>query len=215
MLPSPYIPGLPGMQLKHLTSEHASLWERMMEEYSALRLTLSMVPYIVQRRRHRAAAGLRRPTGRPPAKPDYLVLVNSFFGLEVAKDLPPLVRAIGPVLSDEYPDVPPESPLAAFLASHRRILYVSFGTHMETPGWRKRRMVEGMQQAMQEGDIDGVVWAMKKPVDEKRRAGSDLMIREGRNVNKTPQNAAFDIGTSRTTLLVTPTVSHGDQAMLT
>lgn len=160
MLPSPYIPGLPGLQLKHLTSEHASLWDRMMEEYSALRVIISMVPYILERRKQRAAAGLR-PTGLQPAKPDYLVFVNSFFGLEVPKDLPPLVRAVGPILSSEYPALPPDGPLASFLASHRRILYVSFGSHLETPDWRKRRMVEGIQHAMQEGDIDGVVWAMK------------------------------------------------------
>lgn len=190
MLPSPYIPGLPGIQLKHLTSEHASLWDRMMEEYSALRLTISMVPYILERRRQRAAAGLR-PTGRPPAKPDYLVFVNSFFGLEVAKDLPPLVRTIGPVLSDEYPGLPPDGPLASFLAGHRRILYVSFGSHLETPDWRKRRMIEGMQQAMKEGDIDGVVWAMK-PVE---RPGSDSP--DGPKAMQ--QNVAFD-GKSTCTL---------------
>lgn len=139
-----------------------------MEEYSALRLTISMVPYILERRRQRAAAGLR-PTGRPPAKPDYLVFVNSFFGLEVPKDLPPLVQAIGPVVSDEYPPLPPDGPLASFLTSHRRVLYISFGTHLETPDWRKRRMIEGIQRAMQEGDIDGVVWAMKAV----ERPGSD------------------------------------------
>lgn len=171
MLPSPYIPGLPGMQLKHLTSEHASLWGRMMEEYSALRLTISMVPYILARLRQRAAAGLRL-TGRPPAKPDYLVFVNSFFGLEVAKDLPPTVRAIGPVLSDEYPALDPEGLLASFLASHRHVLYVSFGSHMVTPDWRKHRMIEGMQHAMKEGHIDGVIWAMK-PVDRPGSGGTD------------------------------------------
>lgn len=151
------------MQLKHLTSENASLWDRMVEELVCMKLKISAMPYAAGRRKQRTEAGVKWP-GFPPAKPNYLVFVNSFFGLEIPKDLPPLVRTIGPVLADEYPEIPPDGPLASFLSSHRRVLYVSFGSHLETPGWRKRRMIQGIHYAIKDGYIDGVIWAMK-PVD--------------------------------------------------
>ncbi|KAL3440685.1 putative UDP-glucoronosyl and UDP-glucosyl transferase [Aspergillus insuetus] len=161
MAPQKYIPGMPGAQLKHLSSEHASLWDRLREEYHVLQLLFAMKDYILFQRKMRRALGLGpRP---PPRKPDYLVLVNSFFGLEVPKDLPPLMIPVGPVMADTFPSLEPSLGLAEFLKSHKRVIYVAFGSHVELPGWRVRRLIHGLDQALNAGDIDGVIWAWKNP----------------------------------------------------
>lgn len=159
MAPQKYIPGMPGAQLKHLSSEHASLWDRLREEYHVLQLIFAMKDYILVQRKMRREMGLGpRP---PPRKPDYLVLVNSFFGLEVPKDLPPLMIPIGPVLADTFQPLDSAPELSHFLQVHKRVIYVAFGSHVELPAWRVRRLIKGLCQALESGDIDGVVWAWK------------------------------------------------------
>ncbi|KAL2834680.1 hypothetical protein BJY01DRAFT_259451 [Aspergillus pseudoustus] len=161
MAPQKYIPGMPGAQLKHLSSEHASLWDRLREEYHVLQLLFAMKDYILFQRNMRKEAGLGpRP---PPRKPDYLVLVNSFFGLEVPKDLPPLMIPVGPVMPDSFPSMEPSSGLVEFLETHKKVIYVAFGSHVELPGGRVRRLIDGLDQALAANDIDGVIWAWKNP----------------------------------------------------
>lgn len=55
-------------------------------------------------------------------KPKYLVLINSFFGLKIPRDLPPLAALIGPILADEYP--PLREHYLSFLSKHRSIIYM-------------------------------------------------------------------------------------------
>jgi UDP:flavonoid glycosyltransferase YjiC (YdhE family) len=93
-------------------------------------------------------------------KPDHLVLVNSFFGLEPARDVPPNVVAIGPVLSDTYQALTPE--LDSFTRSHKRILYISLGTHVLLPDEILQRILTGAALALQAaGGIDGVIWSIR------------------------------------------------------
>lgn len=172
MFPHSYIPGLPGFQLKHLTSENASLWDRMHEEVSKVQFIFAAKNYFRERRKMRTALGVA--SALPPAKPDYVVLVNSFFGLEPAQDLPPLALPIGPVLADDFADFGKASELLSFLEQRRRVLYVAFGSHLVTPDWRFRRLVEGIGAAMQTGHIDGVIWAMKVVKQETGEAGDAL-----------------------------------------
>ncbi|KAL2831413.1 hypothetical protein BDW59DRAFT_157841 [Aspergillus cavernicola] len=159
MVPQKYIPGMPGAQLKHLSSEHASLWDRLREEYHVFQLLFAMKDYILFQRKMRREMGLG--PRRPPQKPNYLVLVNSFFGLEVPKDLPPLMIPIGPVLADSFASLDTSADVAQYLQSHRRVVYVAFGSHVELPGWRVRLLLDGLHAALESGDIDGVVWAWK------------------------------------------------------
>ncbi|KAL3471496.1 hypothetical protein BJX99DRAFT_237386 [Aspergillus californicus] len=159
MVPRKYIPGMPGAQLKHLSSEHASLWDRLREEFHVFQLLFAMKDYILSQRRMRREMGLG--PRRPPQKPDYLVLVNSFFGLEVPKDLPPLMVPIGPVLAESYSSIDTSLDIELFLQSHERVIYVAFGSHVELPVWRVRLLVAGLDNALKSGVIDGVVWAWK------------------------------------------------------
>ena len=92
-------------------------------------------------------------------KPDYLLLVNSFFGLEPAKDLPPLMHASGPILADRYPKLSIEE--ENFLAEKKAIVYVAFGTHMFPTAEGLERILLGLNAAILSGHIDGVIWSLK------------------------------------------------------
>ena len=156
MAPSSYIPGLPGLQKKHLTTEHATLWDRIVEDFWMMKMIFSLKDFIIGRRKMRSAAGA--PPFKLLRKPDYLVLVNSCFGIEVPKDLPPLIVPIGPVLSEDIPSI---GEIEGFLNSHKKVVYVAFGSHVDLAEYRQRRIAEGLHFALESGYIDGVIWAMK------------------------------------------------------
>ncbi|KAK3709510.1 hypothetical protein LTR37_010883 [Vermiconidia calcicola] len=117
------------------------------------------IPYVpeLMAMRKRAAVSL----GPALPKPRYLFFVNSFFGLEVPKGLPPLVRLIGPILAEGWASLSQYPDAEAFLQQHQRVLYAAFGTHIVTPGPWLRRLIDGIDAAMDAGLLDGVVWAMK------------------------------------------------------
>ncbi|RHZ54246.1 glycosyltransferase [Aspergillus thermomutatus] len=159
MLPASYIPGATGLQIGVLTSEHATVWQRLQNYLLAFR---ALPPYLRYRswvRDLRARHGVRRPLVAK-SKPDYLLLVNSFFGLEPARDLPPNVAAIGPVLADTYPGLTPE--LESFVEHRKRILYISLGTHALLLDAILQRILHGALLALHDGKaIDGVVWSIR------------------------------------------------------
>lgn len=158
-----YISGMPGYQIKHLTNEHASLWDRIREELGHLKLLVAVraAGFGEEGAMMRREAGLNLKPPPGPGKPDHLFFVNSFFGLEVPKELPPMVRPVGPVLADTWPALSTSPHAEDFLSSHQRVLYMAFGTHIVTPDERKKRVVSGINAALREGTIDGVIWAMK------------------------------------------------------
>jgi UDP:flavonoid glycosyltransferase YjiC (YdhE family) len=159
MLRCPYIPGQPGMQVDiALTSENSSLRSRIRNEM----VILHSIPHALEHRRWMNR--LRRKAGvsysLPPmiSKPDYLVLVNSFFGLEVPRDLPPLAAAVGPILGDEYP--PLSSDYESLLNNCTRTVYVGLGTRVILLSTDIERILQGLISAMNNDLIDGVIWAL-------------------------------------------------------
>jgi hypothetical protein len=62
------------------------------------------------------------------SKPKYLVLINTFFGLEIPRGLPPLAALVGPILADEYP--PLQERYVSFLSKHKSIIYIALGSHV-------------------------------------------------------------------------------------
>ena len=160
MVPCSYIPGQPGFQLDMtLTSEHASMWSRIQNEMVIVRALPHALNLLKWTKAMRRRAGLKY-TLPTPKKPDYLVLVNSFFGLEIPKDLPPLVAAVGPILADEYPSL--DDTYTKFLGQHERVIYIALGTHIILPHSDARKLIEGLALAMEEGIIDGVIWSVGK-----------------------------------------------------
>lgn len=158
MLPAPYIPGIPGLQVDVLTSEFATMWQRLRSVIAIYTALPHYLRYLRWVKRMRASAGVSRQL---PAltKPDYLCLVNSFFGLEAAKDVPPNVAAIGPVLSDDIPAL--NEPFITFLTPRSRVVYIALGTHVLFPHQVLHRILSGAVAALTSGVIDGVIWAIR------------------------------------------------------
>ncbi|KAI2813013.1 CAZyme family GT1 [Aspergillus niger] len=157
-LPCPYIPGRPGFQLPGtMTSEDTPMWLRIMNEI----FFLPDLPAII--RAEKRGKKMRNDTGvfyppHKPSKPDYLIFVNSFFGLEIPRDLPPTAAPVGPLLSPSYPQLDDEC--GAFLAKHKSVLYIALGTHIILPHRDAMTIVKGVNCLKEEGLIDGVIWAM-------------------------------------------------------
>ncbi|KZF24929.1 glycosyltransferase family 1 protein [Xylona heveae TC161] len=154
--PSPFIPGMPGFQIDALTSEHASLWTRLRAAFRPIRALPALIDWMWLMRQMRRTSGVYY-TLPMFKKPDYLILVNSFWGLETPKDLPPLVAAVGPVLPEEYP--PLDEELFEFYKTHRRVVYVAFGTHIRILPVDLTKFMKALSASLQAGHIDGVVWA--------------------------------------------------------
>lgn len=155
-----YIPGVPGFQIDALSSEHASLWTRVRAELRPLRAIPAMISWVWFVKSMRRAAGVN--SSLPLLKkPDYLALINSFWGLETPKDLPPLINAVGPILADEYP--PLDDPMEAFFVSHQRVVYVSFGTHIQLQPHHLDRFLSAFAELFRGDLIDGVIWAANGP----------------------------------------------------
>ncbi|KFA51073.1 hypothetical protein S40293_08241 [Stachybotrys chartarum IBT 40293] len=158
MAQASYVPGQPGFQVDvTLTSENASLLSRIRNELVVLRGVPGLVSWALWTRRLRADSGVYH-FQEPQASPNYLVLVNSFFGLEVPKQLPPLLAAVGPILSDVYP--PLDDTLADFLSKHDRTMYISFGTHVALPSENLDKIMRAIIHCLDDHSINGVIWSV-------------------------------------------------------
>ncbi|KAL8980593.1 MAG: hypothetical protein Q9205_004372 [Flavoplaca limonia] len=157
-LPASYIPGHAGLQIEVMTSEHATIRQRLINELVPLRIAPAAIKYKRWLRQIRKNAGVHWMLGTP-RKPDHLMLVNSFFGVEVPKDLPPNVVAIGPVLADEYGAL--DDDMVHFLQEHRKVLYIALGTHVLLGGGALEKILEGAMSSLRANVIDGVVWSIR------------------------------------------------------
>lgn len=158
MMPCSYIPGQPGFQLEGtLTSETASMWLRIRNELVVVTGLGAILKWMNWTKQMRRANNVHYPTHRIQ-KPDYLVLVNSFFGLEVPRDLPPTCALVGPLLSPTYPSL--DDSCQTFLGEHRSVLYIALGTHVIMSNQDTVKIINGVMCLMQEQLIDGVIWAI-------------------------------------------------------
>ena len=157
LAPQPWIPGLPGTQARCLTSEHASLYDRLFEQTYFLRYAPHLIDLYRWTKKMRHANGVKTmPLMK--RKPDHIFLVNSFFGLEPAKDVPPLLMAAGPILSDKWEQLNEKH--EQFIQNKASVTYVAFGTHVILTFLTVKKIIQGLASAMQDGCIDGVVWSM-------------------------------------------------------
>ncbi|KAK3501074.1 hypothetical protein B0T13DRAFT_502474 [Neurospora crassa] len=114
-----------------------------------------LLPLFLWTRSMRKQAGVHSMPSLKP-KPDSLVLVNSFCGLEPAKDVPPLLQSVGPLLSDGY--TPLDDTTHNFLNTKNSVVYVAFGTHVILTPEKLARLMRGHCCALEQGSIDGIIW---------------------------------------------------------
>ncbi|KAI1072876.1 hypothetical protein LB507_011465 [Fusarium sp. FIESC RH6] len=156
MMPQKYIPGQPGMQQRCLTSEHASIYDRLFEMTFLLRSAPFFLRWVFWTRAMRRKEGV---APRPKlSKPDWLVFLNNFYGMETPRDTPPLVHPVGPILADSYP--PLDGDIKKFVETHQKVALVAFGTHVILDEEKIFRIINGLSYAITSGLIDGVVWAL-------------------------------------------------------
>lgn len=160
MVPHSWIPGEPGTQVRCLTSEHASMWDRLYDQTYLLRYAPQLLHLFLWTRSMRKQAGVHSMPSLKP-KPENLVLVNSFWGLEPAKDVPPLLQPVGPLLSDSY--APLDVTTDKFLDTKTSVVYVAFGTHVILTSEKVDKLMRGLCCALEQGSIDGVIWALRGP----------------------------------------------------
>lgn len=159
LAPQPWVPGVPGTQTRCLTSEApATMYDRLFEQSYFFRYAPHLIDLYLWTRKMRRREGV---TTMPPMKPkpDHIVLVNSFFGMETPKDLPPLMMAAGPVLSPEWQ--PLDQSHLDFLRGKKSVLFFALGTHVILRYEVLKKLLTGLADAMSEGLVDGIVWAMR------------------------------------------------------
>lgn len=156
----PWIPREPDFQVKETPiSKSVSMWAHMKNQLVVFKTIPVILKHISRTKTTRRKAEIN-PMVRRYKKPDYLVLVNSFFGLEPPRDLPPLVSAVGPILADEYPGL--DDKYAEFLKQHKRTIYIALGTNVALPHCQFREITEGLITAIDDGLLDGVIWSIGK-----------------------------------------------------
>ncbi|KAK8045423.1 UDP-glucoronosyl and UDP-glucosyl transferase [Apiospora rasikravindrae] len=163
MLNAPYIPGTPGLQVGILSSEYATIWQRFRNAFSIYPALPAYFRYFWWRENMRRKAGVSRVLPRL-LKPDFLCLVNTMFGMEVPRDLPPHVAAVGPIISHQSRHL--DEPYTSFLEKRARVLYISFGTHLALPWPIAQKLLLGALAVLGSGTIDGVIWPMKSAARE-------------------------------------------------
>ncbi|RIA81462.1 Glycosyltransferase Family 1 protein [Glomus cerebriforme] len=89
-----------------------------------------------------------------------LFLANTFFGFEISHPTPPLYQEIGPIMSDDY--LPLTSNLYNFIALHRKIIYISFGTQVYTTSKNNAILLQAFIEAINNRIIDGIIWSFVK-----------------------------------------------------
>jgi UDP:flavonoid glycosyltransferase YjiC (YdhE family) len=158
MLGCSYIPGQPGFQVDlTLTSEHASIWSRIRNELVLVWAIPNLLKLFKWTKDMRKNAGVTYPLPIT-SKPNYIVLINSFFGLEIPRDLPPLAALVGLILADEYP--PLQERYLSFLSKHKSVIYIALGSHVILKREDATKIVHGVLATMEKGLIDGVIWAV-------------------------------------------------------
>ncbi|KXN68642.1 glycosyltransferase family 1 protein [Conidiobolus coronatus NRRL 28638] len=85
-----------------------------------------------------------------------LGIANSYIGFENPRSLSSHVYTIGPILPDTVPTLSDD--LQPFFDSHKKILYIAFGSLVRFKKDISTNMLEHFQRLLNDGWIDGIVW---------------------------------------------------------
>lgn len=124
-------------------------------------LFLKLKPVLEEGIQIRKELGLRSPSPPFAGNLDHSVkLVNSFYGVEIARAVGPLVRFIGPVMQSQYPSM--DAATSQFLETHHNIAYVAFGHHATPAPEEFGKVLTALIDSVDAKIIDGFMWATSK-----------------------------------------------------
>jgi MGT family glycosyltransferase len=150
--PADHVPRLfSGMSIKEIGPGQRAL-------SAALRV---MAPRLVALSFGRQLNAVRATRGLPPVDvnlwhKDRLILVDSAFGLEYSRSLPPYVQMVGPMLPEEIEPLPEE--YQRWLEQGPPVVYVNLGTLAMAHREQLAKMVEAFG-----GEEHRVLWVLRKP----------------------------------------------------
>jgi hypothetical protein len=141
------------------------------------RMLRAALPALREARRVRKEVGVSAPKAAladPAARfRGRLTLVNTFFGHECARQLPPNVRLIGPVRSSgaaSSADQGLQGEFASFVESlggdNAKIALLSFGQNCALTAPRLRALLGGLKRLIDRGVLDGAVWSLSMTPEE-------------------------------------------------
>ncbi|KAI8582545.1 hypothetical protein K450DRAFT_297892 [Umbelopsis ramanniana AG] len=152
-------PFLNDLMLGEPTTEYQSIWLRFLNRYILENVIQGMASSLLNEN-----TPVRKDLGLKSAKyvfsrkmDDSVKLINNFFGLEPARPLGPLVRFIGPIMASSYPSL--DDTTAAFLESHQKVAYVSFGHHASPVVMDITKVLIALFDSVESGVLDGFMWA--------------------------------------------------------
>ncbi|KAG2184419.1 hypothetical protein INT43_000328 [Umbelopsis isabellina] len=141
------------------TTAHESIWTRFYNNFIFTPMLFhNLKPVLEEGIQVRKKLGLKSASQPFAGKLDHSIkLVNSFYGVEVARAVGPLVRFVGPIMQTQYPGMDPTT--TQFLNSHQKIVYVAFGHHATPAPEEFGKVLTALIDSMDAKIIDGFVWA--------------------------------------------------------
>ncbi|CAI2166617.1 8763_t:CDS:2 [Funneliformis geosporum] len=119
-----------------------------------------------------------------------LFLADTFFGFETPHQTPPLYQEIGPIMSDNH--LPLTKDLNNFIALHRRIIYVNFGTQVCTTYMTNVILLQAFIEAINNNIIDGIIWKLTKS-SSKVLFPSTIMLSGSKTIINTSNHPSIHI----------------------
>lgn len=155
-IPCSHVLGDPGLKLANLAPENASMWLCIKNGLDIILNLPTILRWMGWTRQMRHRAGVDY-IGHWIQKPDSLILVNAFVGLEILRELQPNCAVAGPLLSDSYPSL--DAGHEKFLSQHKSIIYIALGTNVILSNSDTVKIINALLDLMEEQWIDGVIWA--------------------------------------------------------
>ncbi|KAI9293626.1 UDP-Glycosyltransferase/glycogen phosphorylase, partial [Neoconidiobolus thromboides FSU 785] len=92
-----------------------------------------------------------------------LGLANTFFGFELAQELPPIIKTIGPILPKSGNKV--SSEIQSFIDEHKSILYIGYGSLSIIDKHTMSLLLQKVLTLIDSKVIDGAIWGLVRSVE--------------------------------------------------
>lgn len=122
-------------------------------------------------------------------------LINSFWGMEHARPVGPLVEYVGPIISSSYDSLTED--LKDYMDTHDRVVYIAFGQSYAPNKEEARVLLQSLIEAYEGKYFDGFIWSIKNksllPTTITTSSGRTYNIDELKDILFTPWSPQFAI----------------------